>query len=111
MLTYVVGAYIAGPIVGRIVDTHGPRIPLMGAFVCCLAGYAGIKCMFDGGVAAGGTLSSGHFAMLVLCSSFTGFGAIGGVSSAINTTAKSFPPSMVCYFLPLSAEHCVSEHQ
>jgi len=97
--------------VGRIVDARGPRIPLMVAFVCCLAGYAEIKRMFDNGVAAGTTLSSGHFAMLVLCSSFTGFGAIGGLSSAINTTAKSFPPSMVCSFLPLSEEHCVGKHR
>ena len=47
--------------------------------------------MLDVGVAAGGTLSSGHFAMLVLCSSSAGFGAIGGLSSAINTRAKGFP--------------------
>jgi len=83
----------------------------MGASVFCFAGYAGIKGIFDGGVATGATLSSGHFAMLVLCSSFTGVGAISGLSSAINTTAKSFPPSMVCYFVPLSGEHCVGEHR
>ena len=110
-MIYVAGTYIAGPIVGRIVDAHGPRVPLMGAFVCCLAGYAGIKYIFDDGVAAGATLSSGHFAMLVLCSSITGFGAIGGLSSAINTTAKSFPPSMVCSFFPLPEEYRVGEHR
>ena len=33
-------------------------------------------------------LSLGHFSMLVLCSSFTGFGVIGGLSSAINTIAN-----------------------
>ena len=83
----------------------------MGAFVCCLVGYAGIKRMFDNGVTAGATLSSGHFPMLVLCSSLTGFGAIAGLSSAINTTAKSFPPSMVCSFFPFSGEHRVGEHR
>ncbi|KIM70849.1 hypothetical protein SCLCIDRAFT_1143213, partial [Scleroderma citrinum Foug A] len=53
--------YIAGPIVGRIVDAHGPWIPLIGAFVCCLTGYAWIKCMFDVGVAPGGTLLGAFF--------------------------------------------------
>jgi len=67
--------------------------------------------MFDDGVTAGATLSSVHFAMLVLCSSFTGFGAIGCLSSAVDTAAKSFPPSMVCSFFPLSEGCCVGEHR
>lgn len=87
------------PIVGRIVDTHGPRISLVETFVCCLAGYAGLKRVFDDGVAPGATLSSMHFTMLVLRLSFTGFGAMG-LSCAVNGV----------FFFPLSDEHCVGEH-
>lgn len=88
------GTYISGPILGRVVDAHGPRIPLIKAFIFCLVGYGGIKRMFDEGVGPGEILSPLQFATLVLYSSLTGFGAGGAISSAVNATAKSFPQSM-----------------
>jgi len=85
---------------GRVVDAHGPRIPLIKAFIFCLVGYGGIKRMFDEGVGAGEILSAQQFAMLVLYSSLTGFGGGSATSSAVNATAKSFPQSTVCFIFP-----------
>jgi len=94
-LRLIVGVYIFGPVCGRIVDAKGPRITLMGAFISLLVGYTGIKYIYDDGIGSGASISPVHFAMLVMCSFLTGLGAIGGLSSAISTTAKSFPQSLV----------------
>lgn len=88
-----VGVFASGPIWGRIVDSRGPRIPLIGAFLCFLAGYTGIKRMYDAGTDSGTSISAAHFTLLVVCGLLTGLGANAGIASAINTTAKSFPPS------------------
>lgn len=91
-----VGVYTSGPIWGRIVDRKGPRIPLIGASICLFIGYLGIKQMYDDGIGANGsTVSAVHLALLVACSFMTGLGGNGGLSAAINTTAKSFPSSSV----------------
>ncbi|KAI5994033.1 major facilitator superfamily domain-containing protein [Pisolithus albus] len=88
-----VGVFASGPIWGRIVDSRGPRIPLIGAFLCFLAGYTGIKRMYDAGTDSGTSISAAHFTLLVVCGLLTGLGANAGIASAINTTAKSFPAS------------------
>ncbi|KIK22462.1 hypothetical protein PISMIDRAFT_102428 [Pisolithus microcarpus 441] len=88
-----VGVFASGPIWGRIVDSRGPRIPLIGAFMCFLAGYTGMKRMYDAGTDSGTSISAAHFTLLVVCGLLTGLGANAGIASAINTTAKSFPAS------------------
>ncbi|KAG6375350.1 major facilitator superfamily domain-containing protein [Boletus reticuloceps] len=87
------GVYTSGPVWGRIVDHKGPRIPLIGASICLLVGYLGIKQMYDDGVGSAATVSPLHLASLVACSFMTGLGGNAGLGAAMNTTAKSFPPS------------------
>ncbi|KIJ05559.1 hypothetical protein PAXINDRAFT_93298, partial [Paxillus involutus ATCC 200175] len=88
-----VGVYSSGPVWGRIVDTKGPRIPLIGAFFLLLVGYSGIKKMYDDGIGDASTVSALHFAVLVLCGFMTGLAGNAGLAAAANTTAKSFPDS------------------
>ncbi|KAF8120704.1 major facilitator superfamily domain-containing protein [Boletus edulis] len=87
------GVYTSGPVWGRIVDHKGPRIPLIGASICLLVGYLGIKRMYDDGIGNAATVSPLHLALLVVCSFMTGLGGNAGLGAAMNTTAKSFPPS------------------
>ncbi|KAF8121388.1 major facilitator superfamily domain-containing protein [Boletus edulis] len=87
------GSYTSGPVWGRIVDRKGPRIPLIGASICLLVGYLGIKRMYDDGIGSAATVSPLHLALLVVCSFMTGLGGNAGLSAAMNTTTKSFPPS------------------
>ncbi|KAG2124677.1 major facilitator superfamily domain-containing protein [Suillus clintonianus] len=84
-----VGVYLSGPAWGRVVDSRGPRIPLITASVCLLVGYLGIKRIYDGGV---GTASSFmHVVALIACTFMTGLAGNAGLAVAMNTTAKSFP--------------------
>ncbi|KAH0839347.1 major facilitator superfamily domain-containing protein [Lanmaoa asiatica] len=87
------GVYTSGPVWGRIVDTKGPRIPLIGASICLLVGYLGIKQMYDDGIGNGATVSTLHLTLLVVCGFMTGLGGNAGLGAAVNTTAKSFPSS------------------
>ncbi|KAI6160923.1 major facilitator superfamily domain-containing protein [Pisolithus thermaeus] len=87
------GVSVSGPIWGRIVDFRGPQIPLVGAFVFSLVGYAGLKRMYDEGADSETSISSAHFLLLMVCSLLTGLGAHAGVVAAVNTTARSFPES------------------
>lgn len=92
----IVGTYSSAPIWGRIVDTRGPRIPLIGAFFLLPTGYYGIKMFFDAGIPEGATtMPMFSFILLVLCSLFTGSGGFGGFTSAVNSTAKTFPDKTV----------------
>ncbi|TFK35096.1 major facilitator superfamily domain-containing protein [Crucibulum laeve] len=87
-----IGVYSSGPIWGRIVDTRGPRILLVGAFLLLLSGYSGIRHMFNAGLPEGAkTLSAFSFWLLVTCSYMTGAGGNGGLTSSVNATAKTFP--------------------
>ena len=52
--------------------------------------------MYDDGISDASTISVMHFALLVVCGFMTGLGGNAGIGAAINTTAKSFPPSSVC---------------
>ncbi|KAI6160924.1 hypothetical protein EDD17DRAFT_1594842 [Pisolithus thermaeus] len=76
-----------------MVDSRGPQIPLAGASVCSIPGYAGIKRMYDDGTGLGTSVSTAHFALLITCGFLTALGARAGIISAINATAKSFPES------------------
>ncbi|KAG2028570.1 major facilitator superfamily domain-containing protein, partial [Suillus americanus] len=80
------GVYLTGPAWGRVVDSKGPRIPLISAFACILIGYLGIRHIFDNGA---GTVIS--LVVLIACSFMTGLAGNAGLAVAMNTTAKSFP--------------------
>ena len=69
-----------------------------------------MKLMFDNGVGVGETLSLQQFSVLVFFSMLTGFGASGGQLSAVNTTAKNFPKSMVCLTFLYTPGKCVGEY-
>ncbi|KAF5371466.1 hypothetical protein D9615_009591 [Tricholomella constricta] len=87
-----IGVYSSGPFWGRIVDFRGPRILLVSAFVLLLTGYSGIRYIYDSGTpAASTTISTFTFCVLMLCSFMTGAGGNAGLTSAVNSTAKTFP--------------------
>ncbi|PPQ80753.1 hypothetical protein CVT26_006964 [Gymnopilus dilepis] len=87
-----VGVYASGPVWGRIIDKRGPRIPLTGAFLFLLGGYSGIRYLYDGGIPTGkNTISTLTFCALVVFGFMTGAGGNGGLTSAVNSTAKTFP--------------------
>ena len=91
-----VGVYTTGPVWGRIVDSRGPRILLSCAFVFLLGGYMGMRYLFNAGLPKGVEhLPVLGFVTLVLCSYLTGAGGNGGLTSSVNSTAKSFPDQMV----------------
>lgn len=87
-----IGVYSSGPYWGRIVDSRGPRILHICAFILLLAGYSGIQYIFDSGIPSGAkTISTFTFCLLVICGYMTGSGGNGGLTSSVNTTAKTFP--------------------
>ncbi|KNZ80818.1 hypothetical protein J132_04247 [Termitomyces sp. J132] len=95
------GVYTTGPIWGRMVDTHGPRMPMASAFVLLLVGYTGIKFIFDAGVptnananSSTNTISFFTSCVLVLCGFMTGAGGNSGFTGAVNSTAKTVPDKM-----------------
>ncbi|KAJ7165628.1 major facilitator superfamily domain-containing protein [Mycena crocata] len=85
------GVYVCGPLSGRVVDARGPRILFALSLVFLFLGYTGIRHFYDAGVPAASTLSGFSLALLVACSFLTGAGGDCGYTSAINSTAKSFP--------------------
>ena len=91
----LVGVYMSGPILGRIVDKKGPRPLLITAFILLLSGYSGIRGIFDAGRGEGEDLSRVRLVILVLCSLISGVGGHAGMASAMNTTAKNFPDNLV----------------
>ena len=93
----LVGVYLTGPFLGKIVDARGPRPLLIAAFVVLLAGYSGIRGIFDAGLGEETELSRVHFVILIFCSFITGLGSHAAMSSAMNTTAKSFPDTFVSH--------------
>lgn len=93
---YPVGFYSSGLYWGRIVDSHGPRIPLACSFLSLLVGFSGIKYFYDFGLPAEAkTLSNMGFSILVFCAFLTGCGGGGGFAATVNSTAKSFPDRAV----------------
>ena len=89
------GVYSTAPFLGRVVDLKGPRGLLSAAFVLLLVGYLGIRQIFIDGGAKDGQLHEVGFWLLVICSYMTGVGGNGGLASAVNITAKSFPDRVV----------------
>jgi hypothetical protein len=86
---------MSGPVLGRIVDTKGPRPLLIAAFIFLLSGYTGIRGIFDAGLGKEEELSRLRFVLIVMCSFLSGVGGHAGMASAMNTTAKNFPDKLV----------------
>lgn len=93
-----VGVYGTAPLWGRIVDSKGPKVLLIIGFVSLLVGYNGIRYLYDTGLPDGATdLSTIVFLTLILFGFLTGIGGNGGLTSAMNATAKSFPDELVSF--------------
>ena len=91
-----VGVYSSGPVWGKIVDSRGPRILLVCSFLFLLGGYSGMRYLYDTGLPSDVEhLSIIAFCTLVLFSYLTGAGGNGGLVSAVNSTAKTFPDKAV----------------
>jgi len=100
-----VGVYSSGPVLGKIVDTyrHGLRILFVMSFLALLVGYNGIRHFYDefddssssstptSVMADFEKISVIQFYVLAFCSFLTGVGGDGGLTTAMNATAKSFP--------------------
>ncbi|KAG6828069.1 hypothetical protein H0H92_009371 [Tricholoma furcatifolium] len=87
-----IGVYSSGPLWGRIVDLRGPRILMTAAFLLLLAGYSGIRHIYDSGLPeTATTISTLTSVMLVICGFMTGSGGNAGLTGAVNSTAKTFP--------------------
>ncbi|KAJ8521826.1 hypothetical protein ONZ45_g1531 [Pleurotus djamor] len=61
----ITGAYMSGPVWGKIVDARGPRILLASAAVFLLSGFLGIRKLFDDGVFPGTSLTTFCFGVLI----------------------------------------------
>ena len=73
-------------------------IRVLAAAACLLfIGYNGIRFFYDGVWKLTGDVKSftPAFAFLLLLGFLTGNGGVGGLTAAMNSTAKSFPPSSV----------------
>ena len=70
---------------------------LMISSALLLGGYSGIKYLYDSGLQPHetNTLPTLSFYMLVFCSFLTGSGGLGGLTSSLNSTVKSFPDAAV----------------
>ncbi|PCH41731.1 MFS general substrate transporter [Wolfiporia cocos MD-104 SS10] len=87
-----IGVYGSAPIWGRIVDTRGPRGLLVMGFFALIIGYNGIRHFYDKGLPEGSSsLSLFGICSLVFFGLLTGLGGNGGLASAMNSTAKSWP--------------------
>lgn len=96
---YLVGSSLSSPILGRIIDSYGPRIPIACAFVFHIIGYAAIKQLYDSGLPPHvTTLPTLIFVALVLCTLLVGSGGTAADLAAVNSTAKTFPDRAVTVY-------------
>lgn len=106
-----VGFYSSGLLWGRIVDAHGPRIPLSCGSMFLLGGYSGIRYFYDSGLPAQAeTVPNMAFTLLILCSFLTGCGSGSGLASTVNSTAKSFPDRAVRLYIYMTLNHIYVIH-
>lgn len=89
-----VGVYGTAPLWGHVVDTRGPRPLLIIGFVTLILGYTGIRHYYDAGLSGASALGLVSFCTLVFLSFCSGVGGNGGLASAMNSTAKSWPDRM-----------------
>ncbi|WVQ75306.1 hypothetical protein IAR50_004922 [Cryptococcus sp. DSM 104548] len=89
------GVYTTGPLWGKIVDSRGPRIPLLVGGLCCLVGYSLVHAFYTHAISlpppSSSDISTPRLALLMFSMFLTGCGGSAGLTSAVNATAKSFP--------------------
>ncbi|KAF8812688.1 MFS general substrate transporter [Phlegmacium glaucopus] len=91
-ITATVGSSLSSPVFGKIVDSRGPRILLICAFIFLISGYSGIRLLYNSGLPPDvKSLPTLIFAALMLCSSLVGSGGIAAYNASVNSTAKTFP--------------------
>jgi MFS family permease len=91
-----VGTTLTGPLLGKIVDSRGPRILLVCAFIFLISGYLGMKHFYDSGLPPEAkSLPNLIFVALILCLFLVGSGSSSGYTASVNTTAKTFPDKVV----------------
>lgn len=81
--------------VGRYVDAHGPRIPLLVGGTLNFVGYNMVRMFFQHTIAVrvtpAGPVSSLRLGLLAFAMFMTGVGGSAGLSASVNAVAKSFP--------------------
>lgn len=83
---------LSSPMWGRIIDSHGPRIPLACSFLFHIIGYAWMKQLYDAGLPPHAkTLPMMVFVALFLCTLLAGSGGVAADIASVNSTAKTFP--------------------
>ena len=72
-------------------DSRGPRILLISAFLFLITGYLGIKSFYGSGLPPETkNLPNLIFFALVLCSFLVGLGGSSAYTASVNSTAKTF---------------------
>ncbi|KAF9062604.1 major facilitator superfamily domain-containing protein [Rhodocollybia butyracea] len=90
-----VGVYSSSPLWGITADKVGPQLNLFPGFCFLLAGYSGIRIIYDNGISASeSSASTSVILLLVFFTLMTGVGSAGGYTTALNVTARSFPDSL-----------------
>ena len=90
------GTAFSLPLLGKIVDSRGPRILLVCAFIFLISGYFGMKYFYDSGLPPEAkSLPNLIFGALIVCLFLVGSGGSSAYTASVNTTAKTFPDKVV----------------
>lgn len=90
------GTAFTSPLLGKIVDSRGPRILLVCAFIFLISGYLGMKFFYDSGLPPEAkSLPNFIFGALILCLFLVGSGGSSAYIASVNTTAKTFSDKVV----------------
>ena len=89
------GFRCAGPVVGRLVDSRGPRLVLSLGACAILAGYLSIRAIYDGGLGKHSAFNAVGIYGLIAAEALTGIGSCCALSSSTNSVAKSFQSESV----------------
>lgn len=89
------GVYLTGPIWGKIIDTYGPRMPLVSAAILTFVGYQSVRLFYLGifpiRSAPDDPASPVGVILLAFALFCTGTAGSAGLGAAMNTVARSFP--------------------
>ena len=90
------GTAFSLPLLGKIVDSRGPRILLVCSFIFLISGYLGMKYFYDSGLPPEEkSLPNSILGALILCLFLVGSGGSSAYTASVNTTAKNFSDRVV----------------